>query len=138
MNILVTLPKVLIDAIIAGDKIFEMRSVCPKHLHVGEDGFFCVEKGSDSIRCWCRVDYILKIDVQSESYHGLSKELYISDEYLADYLMSHKRNYLWKIGKVIAFEKDAIIKEHLFVDGNPQSFAYCPLSHGQSYEYLTH
>ena len=44
MNILITLPKPLIDSIISGEKIYVMRTVVPKFMNIGEDGFFAVEK----------------------------------------------------------------------------------------------
>ena len=60
MNILITLPKHLIDKIISGEKKFEMRKCLPKNMRLGEDGFFVVEKGTNEVRCWCRVDKCLK------------------------------------------------------------------------------
>ena len=44
MNILITLPKDLLEKIISGEKEFEMRKCLPKHMKIGEDGFFVVEK----------------------------------------------------------------------------------------------
>ena len=58
MNVVITLPKQLIIAIIGGTKTFEMRKCRPKHMKVGVDGFFVVEKGTKRIHCWCRVDEI--------------------------------------------------------------------------------
>ena len=40
MNVVITLPKQLIIAIIEGTKTFEMRKCRPKHMKVGVDGFF--------------------------------------------------------------------------------------------------
>ena len=60
MNILITLSKELINEILSGNKKFEMRKCIPKNLKIGEDGFFVVEKGTDLIRCWCRVDSIIE------------------------------------------------------------------------------
>jgi hypothetical protein len=36
MNILITLPKNLLEKIISGEKEFEMRKCLPKHMKIGE------------------------------------------------------------------------------------------------------
>ena len=77
MNILITLPKDLLEKIISGEKKFEMRKCLPKNMRIGEDGFFVVEKGSDEVRCWCRVDKAIETtglteltDIQLSSLSG--------------------------------------------------------------------
>jgi len=47
MNILITLPKNLLEKILSGEKKYEMRKCLPKNMKLGEDGFFVVEKGTD-------------------------------------------------------------------------------------------
>lgn len=44
---------------------------------------------------------------------------------------NRKKVYLWEIGKVI--ELSDLDRGSLFIDHNPQQFAYCPLSYGESY-----
>lgn len=133
MNIVITLPKHLCEAICNGEKIIEMRKAIPKHLHVGEDGFFCVEKGTRHVRCWCRVDKIEsaqdKLDVAF--YYG--RKIGVSKDYIYQYMSSGTPVYLWHIGKVKAFLPHAVILDDLLVDRAPQQFAYCPLSFGESY-----
>lgn len=130
MNILITLPKHLIDAIIRGEKQFEMRKVFPKLMHIGEDGFFAVEKGTSNVRCWCRVD-----DVRWTYIDYYTTQLYVSslcvpEDYISRYA-ANKKVYFWKIGKVI--EISDLDRGSLFIDKNPQQFAYCTLSSGESY-----
>lgn len=132
MNILITLPKVLIEKIISGEKKFEMRKVLPKQMIIGVDGFFCVEKGTDEIKCWCRVDEIRKhvmTEAIATKYH---KYLCVSPQFILDYAPVGTKVYLWGIGKVIKFE--ILYREFLLVDKNPQQFAYCPLSRGESFK----
>lgn len=130
MNILITLPKDLIEKIISGDKKFEMRKCLPKLMKIGEDGFFVVEKGTDDVRCWCRVDEILETDINYFSAKLYATRLCVSEKYINDYA-NGKKVYLWKIGKVITIE--CLKRDSLIVDRNPQQFAYCPLSDGESY-----
>lgn len=130
MNILVTLPKNLLEKIISGEKKFEMRKCLPKHMRIGEDGFFVVEKGTDEIRCWCRVDGVVDATVDYYGAKGLASILCISEEYIVKYAKG-KTVFLWKIGKVIEFEN--LKRDSLMIAENPQQFAYCPLSYGESF-----
>lgn len=130
MNILITLPKHLIDAILKGDKLYEMRKSYPKNLILGQDGFFAVEKGTSNVRCWCRVDDIRETFIDHYSASWYVSRLCVNEEYIERYAATQKV-YLWKIGKVM--ELSDLDRGSLFVDKNPQSYAYCPLSYGESY-----
>jgi hypothetical protein len=130
MNILITLPKHLLEKIISGEKQFEMRKCLPRHMKIGEDGFFVVEKGTNEVKCWCRVDKVIRYDV-GVNFAGLhAQDLCVSREYIARYA-NGREVYLWKIGKIIKLED--LCRDSLFVDKNPQQFAYCPLSYGESF-----
>lgn len=133
MNVVITLPRPLTIAIIEGTKTFEMRKCSPKHMKVGVDGFFVVEKGTKIIDCWCRVDEIQTVSGLFSLTKETCKMLAVSKEYVDTYRSNAKFIYLWRIGKVKRFEDDAVTLEDLVVDRAPQSFAYCPLSFGESF-----
>jgi len=130
MNILITLPKDLLEKIISGEKKFEMRKCLPKNMKIGEDGFFVVEKGTDDVRCWCRVDEVRETYIDHYSAGWFASRLCVPEEYIEKYA-NGKKVYLWKIGKVLNLQD--LTRGSLFVDKNPQQFAYCPLSYGESY-----
>lgn len=130
MNILITLPKNLIEKIISGEKKYEMRKCLPKNMKIGDDGFFAVEKGTNEVRCWCRVDDVRETFIDHYSASWFVSRLCVDEEYISRYA-ADKKVYLWKIGKVI--ELSDLDRGSLFVDRNPQQFAYCPLSYGKSY-----
>lgn len=129
MNILITLPKDLIEKIISGEKTFEMRKNQPKHLKIGEDGFFVVEKGTDKVRCWCRVDGVWATETDENFTELFANCLCASKEYIEKYA-NGQQVYLWKIGKVITLEN--FKRDTLICDENPQLYAYCPFSSGES------
>ena len=133
MNIVITLPKELIQAIIEGRKTVELRKVKPRLMKLGEDGFFCVEKGTQFIRCWCRVDDIDYLFGENIKHSELATRAAVSEEFIMEYAKYGKLMYQWHIGKVIVIEEDSLVISSLFVDRNPQQFAYCPLSYGESY-----
>lgn len=130
MNILITLPKNLIEKIISGEKKFEMRKCLPKNMVIRKDGFFVVEKGTNDVRCWCRVDGYIYTFMHYFNSKCYSRLLKVPEGYIQKYA-NGKKVYLWKIGKVIEFE--CLCRDSLFVDRNPQQFAYTPFSHGESY-----
>ena len=129
MNILITLPKHLIDSIIRGEKLYEMRKSIPKLMKLGEDGFFAVEKGTSNVRCWCRIDSVYQTYFDSSCASWCVACLCVSEEYVRRYA-ANKKVYLWKIGKVI--ELSNLDRGSLYVDKNPQQFAYTPFSQGES------
>lgn len=133
MNVLITLPKHLIDAIVSGKKTFEMRAVKPHLMKCSEDGFFCVEKGTDNVRCWCQCDYTLKLDPDEVCPSCWAERLMVDDKYLEDYCANKRTVYMWHIAEVVEFKGGGIKRDELYVDRNPQQFAYCPLSFGRSY-----
>lgn len=130
MNILITLPKHLLDKIISGEKKYEMRKCLPKNMKIGYDGFFVVEKGTDEVRCWCRVDKAIGTYLDHYSADWYVSRLCVPEDYVEKYA-NGKKVYLWEIGKVVKLQD--LIRGSLFVDKNPQQFAYCPLSYGESY-----
>lgn len=130
MNILITLPKDLIEKIISGEKVYEMRKCLPKNMTIGVDGFFVVEKGTSDVRCWCRVDKAIDTYLDHYCAAWFARPTCVSEEYMLKYA-DGKKVYLWRIGKVIKI--DVLDRSSLGVDINPQQFAYCPLSYGESY-----
>jgi len=130
MNILITLPKDLLEKIISGQKTFEIRHCFPKHMKLCEDGFFVVEKGTDDIRCWCRIDGYMYTYVDHYCAEWLAYRAGVPAKWIEKYA-NGKKLCLWKIGKVIVFEN--LKRKSLIVDRNPQQFAYCPLSYGESF-----
>lgn len=100
-------------------------------MKVGEDGFFVIEKGTDEVRCWCRADEIRTLVMTEELAERYSKDLCVTPQFILHYAPAGTKVYLWGIGKVINFE--CLSRGSLFVEKNPQQFAYCPLSYGESY-----
>lgn len=131
MNILITLPKHLLDKILSGEKKYEMRKSLPKKMKIGEDGFFVVEKGTDNVRCWCRVDSVIHTGMNAYVAERFSDELCVTPEFILNYAPVGKDVCLWQIGKVV--ELRDLCRDSLGIDKNPQQFAYCQLSYGESY-----
>lgn len=133
MNILITLPKHLIESILSGQKRYEMRKCIAKYMELGTDGFFVVEKGTNKIRCWCRIDSIIGQCMSVDEAKRLSKVLCVTTEYILDYAHVGTTVYLWKIGKVVKFV--GLHRESLQICKNPQQFSYCHMSYEEIIAY---
>lgn len=131
MNILITLPKNLLDKILSGEKKFEMRKCFPKNMKLGKDGFFVVEKGTDKVRCWCRVDFVVEVTMNEPVAVHYAGVLGVSPEFVLNYAPIGTKVYMWEVSKVVKIQN--LCRNSLFVDKNPQQFSYCPLSYGESY-----
>lgn len=122
MNVVITLPKHLLDKIISGDKKFEMRKSIPRKMIIGKDGFFVVEKGTDDVRCWCRVDKIEEFRLNQTMAVKYSNSLCVSSDFIMNYAPPGTKVYLWVISIVI--ELEGISRNMILDSKNPQSFAY--------------
>ena len=128
---MITLPNSLIELIISGKKKFEMRKCMPAYMVIGTDGFYVVEKGTDKVRCWCRVDQIEKVVNTTQVAFHYAPSLGVTPEYILKYAPKGTLVYMWKIGKVSEIENMSRSSFHLTT--NPQSFIYCPWSYGEPF-----
>lgn len=131
MNVIITLPENLIELILSGEKLFEMRKCLPARMEIGEDGFFAIEKGTDKVRCWCRVDHVTKLIMTTQLSEQYSPELGVSPEFILDYAPVETLVYMWRISKVVKLDK--LSRESFYLRDNPQSFVYCPWSYGEPF-----
>ena len=119
MNVVITLPRDLINKIINGEKWYEMRRSFPYRCRDG-NGVFVIEKGTDRVRCFFRVlDFI---SIEPYEARACAARLGVSVEYVNNYCKNTKRVYLWKIGRVTALSNCR--RSNLGVKRNPLNFVY--------------
>ena len=58
-------------------------------------------------------------------------DLCVTPEFILNYAPIGTKVHIWEIGKVKLLQD--LCRNSLHVDKNPQQFAYCPLSYGESY-----
>lgn len=119
MNVVITLPRDLIDKIKCGYKTYELRKCLPSRLGTG-DGVFVIEKGTDNVSCFFQVDGFYSATPQKARLY--SPELGVSAAYVRNYCKGVRNLWLWKIGNVTKLA--GLRRCHLCLEKNPQSFAY--------------
>lgn len=124
MDVLITLPKHLIEKILSGEKTIEMRKTFPKTLRVGIDGFFVVEKKTKNVRCWCRISKMDKHIMMPIFLRKYQPQICVSNEYILRYVPPPKFAHLWFISEVR--ELFYVTTDDFGVHCNPQSFVYVP------------
>lgn len=134
MDIVITLPPILVEAFIRGEKTAELRKNKPRFLKVGEDGFFIVTKGTRFVSCWCRVSELKKLDKNSTLTEEEKRSLFVNDLWIENYRESSEQCYIWKTDKIKCLHPTITI-DKLMVEKAPQQFAYCFLPYGVSYLY---
>lgn len=122
MNVLITLPNDLIQAIQDGRKIYEMRKNCPKRINVGEEGFYVVEKGTESVKLWCQIDCVESLEMTEEIAEKIQDDVCRPVDFILSYAPVGTKVYLWGIGKVVQLNN---LRRSMFNSKtNPQSFVY--------------
>lgn len=122
MDVLITLPKHLIEKILSGEKTIEMRKNFPKKLEVGHDGFYVIEKGTNNVRCWCRISDTAEHIMLPVILSKYQPKICVSKEYILKYAPPPKHVHFWFISEVIEFS--GINRDKLGIHKNPQSYAY--------------
>lgn len=125
MNVVLTLPNHLLSLFLSGQKTAELRKSFPTKLNVGKEGFFFIEKGTDSCYAWCRVKSIVKFERSSLMDINTLRAICVSDRWVSDYREGAKCSYVWYVDKVVRF-KYPMHRGYFFLNHNPQSFAYAP------------
>lgn len=134
MNVVITLPKHLIKAIIMGEKFFEIRSSVPLHFDEKKDVIFVVQKGSKLVPLYFTI--IRFCGFRNSSSKKRSNTLYfdeckflaekaaVSVEYINNYSKNKEKIYAWVIGCACKVYCPADLYSDLKIDKNPQSFIY--------------
>lgn len=124
MNILITLPSYLIQAILDGRKHVEVRSKIPNKFNTDTDVVFVVEKGTHNVPIMFSIRRFVIYDSNDHALMDAKKEAAVSYKWLFEYCYNHQRICLWEIGRVCQFYHPDLIALWLKIETNPQSFSY--------------
>lgn len=123
MNVVITLPKHLIEAIIMGEKFFEIRTKVPKHFDERKDVIFVVQKGSKLVPLYFTIAAFFYYDSSSDKKY-LAEKAAVSVEYIDNYIKGKKDICAWVIGCACKVYCPNNLYSDLKIGKNPQSFIY--------------
>lgn len=124
MNILITLPSYLIQAILDGKKNVEVRTKLPIKFNTDTDVVFVVEKGTHNVPLMFSIRQFVFFD---NWYHALMDakiDAAVSFKWLYEYCNKHQQICLWEIGRICEFQFPDHMAQWLDIKTNPQSFSY--------------
>lgn len=124
MNIVITLPSNLIEAIIAGKKTAELRKVWPKLFNPDTDVVYVIKKGTKNIVAWFKIRSFVKTTMYYDAWKWYGRKLNIDYLWYADYITPNKPIVFWMIEKAGRFKKSIDREKSLHLNKNPQQFFY--------------
>lgn len=127
-NIVITLPRHLIVAILSGKKLYEVRKRAPKDIIPGRTKVYMVEKGKKLVRGYFVLGGFLSIVDAGAAWYHYGSKLAISEEWFIDYAAGADELKFWIVQDV----RDFIIPYFLDVDfrisRNPQCYVYTDIN----------
>ena len=124
MNVVITLPKTLIEAILWGEKSFEIRSKLPLHFDEKKDVVFVVQKGTKEIPIYFTIKTFYGYSILEDVNSILAKHAFVPYSFIEKYRQSKKRVYAWVIGCACKVSCPSDLYNDLKIAKNPQSFIY--------------
>lgn len=131
MNILITLPSYLIQAILDGRKHVEVRTKLPNKFNTDTDVVFVVEKGTHNVPIMFSIRQFVIFDSKDHALIDAKKDAAVSFKWLFEYTGKHKRICLWEIGRICEFYHPDLMALWLQIETNPQSFSYIDYDESQ-------
>lgn len=124
MNVVITLPRNLITAIVSGAKTIEFRKSYPKDFDCRQDCVFVIEKGTRNV-----VAYFCVSDFQYESnpveiWRDYSIQIGVPFFWFMAYAHRCRAYYLWRIRKAAYLYTPLDRGLSLGLTTNPQSYVY--------------
>lgn len=124
MNILITLPKELISAIVEGRKTIEFRKNYPRQFDVTKDVVYIVEKGTKSVVAAFTISRFEVAFNPMEIWDKYSDDLCVPFSWFREYAPICREYWIWHIKDAWRFKYYYHRGVYFGVASNPQSFVY--------------
>ena len=124
MNIVITLPRILINKIISGEKSVEVRSKVPTNFNLKTDVVYVAEKGTSNIPLMFSIKEFISFKDKTEAINYINKDAAVSIQFLENYTKDKNTICIWVLGRVCLLPKSRHMATWLGIKKNPQSFIY--------------
>lgn len=127
MNVVITLPHELIQAILDGRKTVEVRSRIPKLFHKEWSVVYVVEKGTRTCPLYFSIRGFEEFYDYDHAFMAAKDKACVPERWLSDYLHNCYNPVLWYIGRVCPIADVSFNYKMLGIYRNPQCFCYTDL-----------
>lgn len=132
MDVVITLPKKLIHAIVSGAKTIEFRKTYPKDFDCRKDCVYIIEKGTRNV-----VAFFLVSDFQYETnpveiWRDYSIQIGVPFFWFMAYAPRCRAYYLWRIRKAAYLYTPLDRELSLGLKTNPQDYVYTKYKSAQA------
>ena len=124
MDILITLPKYLIEKIWNGEKKVEVRKNFPRQFDPIENAVFVVEKGTKNV-CMCfTIAACYTYCNQDEAWDDFGDKICVPKDWFYNYAKGTKLIYIWYIRDRYIFPRPLDLQMDYGIKHAPQSYCY--------------
>lgn len=127
-NIVITLPRHLMDAILSGKKLYEVRKRAPKDIIPGRTKVYMVEKGTYLVHGYFVLGGFLTIVDAGAAWYHYGPKLAISKEWFIDYAAGADELKFWIVQDVRRFSDPYFIDVDFRISRNPQCYVYTDIN----------
>lgn len=127
-NIVITLPRHLIEAILSGKKLYEVRKRAPRDIIPGRTKVYMVEKGTCLVHGYFVLGGVLSIVDAGAAWNQYGSKLAISKEWFIDYAAGSDVLKFWIVQDVHHFIIPYSLDVDFRISRNPQSYVYTYIS----------
>ena len=124
MDILITLPKNLIEKILSGEKTVEVRSRRPIKFDLYNDIVYVVQKGTRRVVMDFTIERFVDVDYAGLLFYYNEGNVGVDLAWLTKYAANKKTFSIWYIGCVTSLDCIDLTLDKMPVKAAPQSYTY--------------
>lgn len=124
MDIVITLPKNLIEKILSGEKTVEVRTRRPIQFDLYKDIVYVVQKGTRHVVMNFTIEQFVDVDQAGLLFLYNEGNVGVDLDWLMKYAANKKTFSIWYIGNVTSIDKIHLYLEEFSIKVAPQSYTY--------------
>lgn len=124
MNIIITLPSDLAEAIYDGKKRIELRKSYPLKFNIDSSYVFICEKGTNLVTGCFRIFHHFKSEDTNFIWKVYGSLISIEKKWFDRYTSKKQSYHLWVIGYVLKFKQPYSLTDVFGLEKAPQQYAY--------------
>lgn len=124
MDIIITLPKNLIEKILSGEKTVEVRTRRPLWFNLYNNIVYVVQKGTRRVVMDFTIERFVDVDYAGLLFYYNEGNVGVDLDWLTKYAANKKTFSIWYIGCVTSLDCIDLTLDKMSVKAAPQSYTY--------------